>query len=141
MHVKKKENSCSINFYICQIYYRKWSQPHINGWEMLVVNNLSLTFSSHNGDATFSPFSANFCFTNHRLPWEGWLGVSRWIITTLLWFRLCRRPNALVYFLQSYISMGTTWFNEGKWICHRRGKFGRSMYKRFPTYTWKRNLN
>jgi len=136
MHVNKSKKLQYQLLYLPDIYYRKWSQSHIKyGWDQrLVVNNLRLTFSSGNCYATFSTFSANFCFTNHRLPREGWLGVSRWIIiNALVWFRRRWCLNALIYFLQSYISMSTTWFNEGKWIGHRRSQLRRHMYKRFPT--------
>lgn len=104
--------------------------------KITMIQNMPLAFSSHNCDAAFSPFSADFCFTNHRLSWEGWFRVSRRIVTALCWF--WRSSNALIDFLQSYVSLGTTWFNEGKWIGNGRSQLCGCPYKRFPTYTWKK---
>ena len=98
-------------------------------------------FGSHNCDAAFSSFSADFCFSNYRLPRESWSRVrSSRIFITFLWFWRRWSENPLVYLLQSYISMSPTGFNEGKWIGHRSSQLSWSPYVRLPTYAGKTEI-
>ena len=98
-------------------------------------------FGSHNRDASFSSLSADFCFSNYRLPRESWSWErSSRIFITLLWFWRRWSENPLVYLLQSYISMSPTGFNEGKWICHWSSQLSWSPYVRLPTYAGKTEI-
>ena len=92
-------------------------------------------FGSHNCDASFSTFSVNLSFANNRFPRKGWSGVRRTLFfIILLRFWRWRSSDPLVYVLQSYVSMNSTGFNEGKWISHRRSQLSGSPYVRLPTY-------
>ena len=127
-------------------YYSKTQPQEIMGkdgrgqkrWSPEEHSSTSSTFSSHNCDAAFSSFSANFCFPNHRLPRESWSGVrNNRVFIILLQFWRRRSADPLVYLLQCNISMGPTGFNEGKWIGNRSSQLSRSPYIWLPTYAGK----